>query len=309
MLNRRQFLQSTLAALAASGMPAGVRANAGVRSIELGNSQLMLLSDGHMQLPLSFVLPDSIARSERAALLEQYQLDTETIRQPCTITLWRTPEKTILFDVGGGALFMPTLGNLIDALANVGIEPADITDVVFTHAHPDHLWGLIDDFDELTFPEANYFMNSVEWDYWRADDTLDKTPEARQSFVVGAQNRMVFLEDRIQLFSWGDEVLPGLEAIDTSGHTPGHTSFALHQGSQSVVVLGDALTHPVFSFHKASWPSGSDQNAEQGIATRMALLDRAVTDKQSVVGFHLPESGYGHVEKDGSAYRFVNESG
>lgn len=309
MLNRRQFLQSTLAALAASGLPASVCANEGVRTIELGNSQLMLLSDGHMQLPLSFILPDSIAQSERAALMEQYQLDTESVRQPCTITLWKTQDRTILFDAGGGTLFMPTLGNLIDALASVDVQPADITDVVFTHAHPDHLWGLIDDFDELTFPEANYYMNSMEWDYWRANDTMDKTPEARKTFVVGAQNRMLFLEDRIQLFNWGDEVLPGLEPMDTSGHTPGHTSFALHQGSQSVVILGDALTHPVLSFHKPSWPSGSDQNAEQGIATRLALLDRAVADKQSVVGFHLPDSGYGQVEKEGSAYRFVSVSG
>jgi len=308
-MNRRQFLQSTLAALAAAGLPASVRANEAVRVVELGDSQLMLLSDGHMQLPLSLILPDSIGQSERVALMEQYQLDTQTIRQPCTITLWKTPERTILFDAGGGTLFLPTLGNLIDALASVDIEPGDITDVVFTHAHPDHLWGLIDDFDELSFPEANYYMNTEEWDYWRADDTMGKTPEARQSFVVGAQNRLVFLEERIQLFRWGDEVLPGLEAMDTSGHTPGHTSFVLHQGPESIVVLGDALSHPVFSFRQPSWPSGSDQNAEQGIATRMALLDRAATDKQPVVGFHLPDSGYGRVEKDGSAYRFVSETG
>ena len=226
----------------------------------------MLLSDGYMQLPLTFSLPDSIARDERTALIEQYRLDPDSIRQPCTVTLWKTPEKIILIDAGGGTLFMPTLGNLLDSLASVDIKPADITVVVFTHSHPDHLWGLIDDFDELTFPEANYHMNSVEWDYWRANDTIDKTPDVRKCFVVGAQNRMVYLEDRIQLFNWGDEVLPGLEAMDTSGHTPGHTSFALHQDSHSIVVLGNALIHSVFSFHKPFWSSGSDPNPEKGIS-------------------------------------------
>ena len=309
MINRREFVKTTLATLAAAsvGSPLILRAEEDARIIELGDSQLMLLSDGYMQLPLSFSLPDSIAPDERTALIEQYQLDPESVRQPCTVTLWKTPEKTVLIDAGGGTLFMPTLGNLLDSLASVDVEPADITDVVFTHAHPDHLWGLVDDFDELTFPEANYYMNSVEWDYWRADDTIDKTPEERKSFVVGAQNRMVYLEDRIQLFGWGDEVLPGMEAMDTSGHTPGHTSFALHQGSQSVMVLGDALIHPVFSFHKPSWPSGSDQNPEQAISTRLKLLERAVADAQQIVGFHLPDSGYGQIEKDGSAYRFVSE--
>lgn len=308
MVNRRQFLQSSLATAAIAGLPASLVADDGVRVVALGDTQLMLLSDGHMQLPMSFILPESIASDERTALLAQYQLDKESIRAPCTMTLWKTPDRTILFDAGGGTLFMPTLGNLIDSLASAGLEPSDITDVVFTHAHPDHLWGLIDDFDELTFPEANYYMNSVEWDYWRADDTMDKTPDARKSFVAGAQNRMVFLEDRIQLFAWGDEVLPALEAMDTNGHTPGHTSFALHQGDESIIVLGDALTHPVFSFRKPAWPSGSDQNSDQGIATRLALLDRAVADKQSVVGFHLPDNGHGRVERKDSAYRFVSSA-
>ncbi len=305
MVNRRQFLQTSIATLTAAGLPASLYAGNELKVVEHGDTQLMLLSDGHMQLPLSFVLPDSIDSDERIALLNEYQLNQETIRTPCTITLWKTSDRTILIDAGGGMLFMPTLGILTDSLASADIDPSDITDVVFTHAHPDHLWGLIDDFDELTFPDASYYMNQIEWDYWRANDTLDKTPDARKSFVVGAQNRMAYLEDRIQLFAWGDEVLPGLEAIDTSGHTPGHTSFALHQGSWSILVLGDALTHPVFSFRKPAWPSGSDQNPEKGIATRLALLDRAVADKQSVVGFHLPGSGYGYVEQDGKAYQFV----
>ena len=304
--DRRTFLQTSMMALATAGLPANLLAAEDVRLVELGDTQLILPTDGHMQLPMSFILPDSIPADERSLLMDEYQMDPESIRNTCTLTLWKTPDRTILIDAGGGVMFMPTLGKLVDSLASAGVAPEDVTDVVFTHAHPDHLWGLIDDFDELTFPEANYYMNSVEWDYWRADDTMDKTPDARKSFVAGAQNRMVFLEERIQLFGWGDEVLPGLEAIDTHGHTPGHTSFALHQGAQSVVVLGDALTNPVFSFRKPSWPSGSDQDREAGIATRLALLDRLVSDKQAVVGFHLPENGYGRVEPDGSAYRFVN---
>lgn len=316
MQTRRQFLQSSFATLTAAGLPMslhGVAAyaadNDSVRSVALGDTQLLLLNDGHMQLPLSMILPEGIDVQERDALLAQFQLDSESVQPPCNVTLWQTGDKTILFDTGGGTLFMPTLGNLVDSLGIAGVEPSDVTDVVFTHAHPDHIWGLIDDFDELTFPEANYYINATEWGYWRASDTLDKTPDARKSFVVGAQNRMVFLEDRIQLFGIGDELLPGLEAVDSQGHTPGHTSFALHAGSASVLVVGDALTHPVFSFHKPKWISGSDQNPEQGIATRLALLDRVAADKTPIVGFHLPDSGYGYVEQADGAYRFVTENG
>ncbi len=214
-------------------------------------------------------------------------------------------DRVVLFDVGSGPNFMPSAGKILDNIDAAGIAPEDVTDVVFTHAHPDHIWGLLDDFDEFIFPEANYFINRVEWDYWRADDTLEKMPEARKTFVVGAQNRLAALEEVISFFNYGDEVLPGIEAIDTAGHTPGHTSFAIHDGSDSVTVIGDAATSAVISFAHPEWPSGSDQDTEMGIATRTKLLDRLAQEQTRFIGFHLPEGGIGRVEKDGTAYRFV----
>lgn len=307
MFNRRQFLQSSLGATLAAGLPLQLRAQGGaVKRVSLGETEVILLDDGYMQLPMSFILPEQIDDQERSAFIAGNKLEEQVLRQPCTLALWKTPDRTILFDAGGGMFFLPTLGRLVDSLAMAGIDVAQITDVVFTHAHPDHLWGLIDDFDELIFPDANYYMNSLEWDYWQAESTLANTPAERQSFVVGAQNRMTYLEERIQLFSWSDEVLQGVEAIDTSGHTPGHTSFGLHSGSESLLVLGDALTHPAISFQKPAWPSGSDQDPQKGIDTRLGLLDRVVADKQAVVGFHLPNSGYGFVEAAEGAYLFVN---
>jgi glyoxylase-like metal-dependent hydrolase (beta-lactamase superfamily II) len=210
-----------------------------------------------------------------------------------------------VFDVGAGPNFMPSAGELMSNLDAAGISPEEVTHVLFTHAHPDHIWGLLDDFDEPVFPDAEYYINRAEWDYWRADDTLEKTPEARKSFVVGARNRFEVLEDVINLFDFGDEVLSGIEAVDTSGHTPGHTSFAIHGGDESLMVLGDAVTNSVVSFPKPDWPSGSDQDSEKGIATRMALLDRLAGEKSRFAGFHLPGSGVGFAEKAGTGYRFV----
>jgi len=148
-------------------------------------------------------------------------------------------------------------------------------------------------------------MHETEWDYWSDVNTIDKLPDERKSFAVGARNRLAILEDQINLFRYGDEVLPGIEAVDTHGHTPGHTSFALHQGSNSVLVLGDALTHPIISFQKASWPSGSDQDPQAGRATRLALLDRLAQDKMQVAGFHLPHPGLGSVEKNDSEFLYI----
>jgi len=101
------------------------------------------------------------------------------------------------------------------------------------------------------------------------------------------------------------EVLPGVEAIDTSGHTPGHTSYMLHGGGDSLLVVGDAISNSVISFEKPTWHSGTDQDPDKGVKTRTALLDRLATDQTKIIGYHLPHPGQGVAERNGTAYRFV----
>jgi len=303
---RRHFLAKSVACAALIAQSHATRSVAGTNT-ELGDSELTVLSDGNLSLPSRLILPDSIDQAEKETFLNANNLNVSQFEPDCNLTLWRTGDRLIIFDVGAGSHFMPSAGKLLEDLESLEIDPADVTDVVFTHAHPDHLWGLLDDFDELAFPEAAYFMHKTEWDYWRDDNTFNELPDERKSFAVGAKNRLAILEEQINLFAYGDEILPGVEAVDTHGHTPGHTSFALHQGSDSVLVLGDALTHPIISFQKAGWPSGSDQDPEAGRATRLSLLDRLVQDKMRVVGYHFPHPGLGFVEKSGSVYRYVGD--
>ncbi|MEE9319652.1 MAG: MBL fold metallo-hydrolase [Granulosicoccus sp.] len=307
-LERRRFLTTSAAGVAAMALPAALLA-AGSESASrhtLGDSELLVVSDGYFQIPLNVLVPESAtSKEEREAFLTANNLSDETFKPDCNITLWRSGEKLVLFDTGSGSQFVATAGKLLDGLAESGIEATDITDVVFTHAHPDHMWGLIDDFDELTFPEAAYHMSATEWNYWLADSTIDTIPGNRKTFVVGAQNRFPLIEERVQLFSAGDEVLPGVEAVDTQGHTPGHTSFALHQGTDSILVVGDALAHSVVSFEKPNWPSGTDQDPETAKATRLKLLDRLAHEQSRIVGFHLPYPGLGRVERKDSYYQFA----
>ena len=301
ILNRREMLKLGAAAgLASLGAPSAFA----MGETALGAKSLTMLSDGTLTLPFSFIYPD-IPADELKAFMASHGMTGDALTPDCNVTLLRDGDRVVLFDVGAGANFMPTAGKLVESLAEAGLEPGDITDVLFTHGHPDHLWGLLDDFDEPLFPDANYYMNRIEWDYWRASDTLEKTPEARQSFVVGAQTRLAVLEDRINLFDYGAEVIPGVEAVDTRGHTQGHTSYMLHDGSQSVLVVGDVLSQAAVSFEKPSWHTGTDHEPETGAATRVKLLDRLTADKSRIIGFHLPHPGLGHVERSGDAWRFV----
>ncbi|MBL4731883.1 MAG: MBL fold metallo-hydrolase [Rhizobiaceae bacterium] len=304
-LNRRNFLLASAAVAATSGL--GVSRASSRTVYELGHRKISSLSDGNLVLPVSFLLPD-VPGDELEPFLKAHGMSSEAFRPECNLTLVQDGERTILFDAGAGANFMPTAGKLPDQLSESGIDPASVTDVIFTHGHPDHLWGILDDFDEIAFPDAQLHFPQVEWDFWRADDTISKMSEARKVFAVGAQTRLAAMEENVSLFKPGGEILDGIEAVDTPGHTPGHTSFVVHGGSEGVMILGDAITNHVISFQKPDWPSGSDQDAQMGIKTRLALLDRLAGDKMAVIGYHLPNGGAGRVERDKSVYRFVGDS-
>ncbi len=305
-LSRRDLLAGSAALLALTG--SGIRpAFAAGNAFQLGDAEVQVFSDGNLTLPINFVLPEQSA-DEIKALLEPHGLSTEALTPDCNVTLFRSGDRLALFDIGSGANFQPTAGELLTNLEEAGVDPGDVTDVIFTHAHPDHLWGVLDEFDDPLFSEAQYWVPQGEWDYWRADDTMANMPEERKSFVAGAQSRFEAIEDQVEMIKPGMEVLPGVEAVDTSGHTPGHMSYMLHGGGESVLVLGDAITNSVISFEKPEWRSGSDQDREKGAQTRLALLDRLAADKSRIIGYHLPYPGFGMAERKGAAYRFAPAS-
>ncbi|MEO0773621.1 MAG: MBL fold metallo-hydrolase [Pseudomonadota bacterium] len=269
----------------------------------IGSATLTTVSDGYLTLPGSFLF-DPMPQKELSPILTEYGLSRDQLTPECNLALYRDGQNTVLFDVGAGPDFMPSSGAIVDSLDAVGLTPEDITHVLFTHAHPDHIWGLLDDFDEPLFYEATYMMGRAEWEYWWNPETVTTIGEARASFAVGAKRRMEMIEDAVTLFNDGDEVLPGIAAIATPGHTPGHMAFELRQGNEAALILGDAIGNHHVAFRKPAWESGADQDAALAVSTRQMLLDRLTTEQMMMVGFHLPGGGMGRALVDGDGYRF-----
>jgi glyoxylase-like metal-dependent hydrolase (beta-lactamase superfamily II) len=300
---RRQILK----AMGATGLAAGL-GGAGGRVIAAGDGRtVMTASDGNLVLPGDFVF-DGLPEAELADILARHGVSRDEVQPPCNVTVMRDGDRTVLFDAGAGPGFMPSAGELLDTLHDTGVAPDEVTDVVFTHGHPDHLWGVLDAFDELTFQQAAYHFGQAEWDYWSDPDTVDTIGEARAAFAVGAGRRLEAIAERTTFFTDGDEVLPGVMAHATGGHTPGHMSFEVAAGGETVLVVGDAITNAHVNFARPEWPSGSDQDAERGARTRQRLLDMAAAEGMRIIGFHLPDGGIGRVERTGDAYRFVTEA-
>lgn len=279
-ISRRQFLQGSGVALASLQLPTGWA------STPVGSAHIMTFSDGHLAVPAPSPL-NGVG-------------DTAMTERPCNITVLQTDSRTVVFDVGAGPNFMPSAGKLAENLENAGIALEDVTDVLFTHAHPDHFWGVLDDFDEPLFPEARYAMHRGERDWWLDPNTMASLPENRQVFASAAKRLIAALGDQLEVFTPGDEVAPGIEALATPGHTPGHCSFVLHNGSESAVVLGDVVVDETVSFTNPALELSGDIDPQRAVRTRTTLLDRLASEGTLLSGFHLNNGGLGYAVRDGA---------
>lgn len=286
---------------------AGLAAPKVLAELQLGPATLTTVSDGHLTLPGSFIF-DAMPSDALEDVLAPFGQSRDELTPECNLALYRDGSRTILFDVGAGPDFMPSAGTLLDGLEAAGVAPEDVTDVVFTHAHPDHIWGLVDDFDDITFPEATYYMGRAEWDYWWDPDTVSTIGEARAAFAVGAKRRMERIEDAVVQFDGGGEILPGIAAFSTPGHTPGHMAFEIRAGGAAALVVGDAIGNHHVAFARPDWESGADHDAELAVSTRRMLFDRLTSEDLTVIGFHLPGGGIGRAEATDDGYRFVPEA-
>ena len=298
-LTRRALLATTAASLAARAMPAF----AAPATFRHGAFEVTVVSDGHLVLPVSFLAPDA-PPAERAALLKAAGETGEQYHSPTNVTLIRAGNDLILVDMGSGDRFMPSAGKLWDNLKAAGIDKGKLTKVIFTHGHPDHLWGAVDELDDLVTPDASFYVASAEWDFWTGDNALRGLLAERAGFVTGARRNYAAIKQRVKMVKPGDDIVTGLRVLATPGHTQGHVALEL-AGGDGLIVGGDALTHPLISFRHPEWRPAADHVPDQAVTTRRALLDRLATDRAKLIGFHLPYPGVGVVERKDGAYRFV----
>ncbi|WP_319498593.1 MBL fold metallo-hydrolase [uncultured Cohaesibacter sp.] len=203
-----------------------------------------------------------------------------------TPTLVRSGGNIILFDTGVNA------AGITAALAEAGLAPADVTHVVLTHMHGDHIGGLMMD-GMPTFANAAYLTGQVEFDHWSkaGNDGFEKN-------VRPLAEKMTFLKD-------GDTVAPGITAMATFGHTPGHMSFMLDSMGKQLLLMADLANHYVWSLAYPDWEVKFDADKAMAVQTRRKVLDMVATDRIPLIGYHMPFPAAGFVEKRDQGFRFV----
>jgi len=308
----RRDLLKMAAAAPALAMPLAARAELGAPEagnpsyfrFSVGDARVTIVSDGYFRLPTDG-LGVNADRDEVQAFLKRHFLSPELGYSHTNHLFVEVGDAKVLVDVGSGNRFMENTGQLMGNLEAAGIDPYEITHVVITHAHPDHIWGIRDGFDEAIIPDAEYLIGEAEHTYWMQDGLVDRVPAEDQQFVLGAVNSINVDGAEWTLVQDGHEVVPGLTMIDTPGHTPGHMSLRVDSGDQSLIALGDSMSHAYTNFAHPEWYNGFDADGDQTVATRKRLLDMAAEDQIAILGYHFPFPGVGHVQREGDQHRFV----
>jgi glyoxylase-like metal-dependent hydrolase (beta-lactamase superfamily II) len=261
-----------------------------------------VLSDGAFDLPLTVVSPD--AKPEDLAALMGLAADAQTANVELSPVLISAGEDRILFDTGTGGMFGPTAGSLTDSLKAAGLAPDQITRIIFTHAHPDHIWGTIAADGTAVFPNASYHLSEAELAFWTKPDLATTMPADMTDMINGTQRQLTAMREKIVTFAPGSEVVPGVLAIDTAGHTPGHVSFEL-AGGDGLILTGDAITVPSVFFANPEWKFGFDADGALAGTNRRKLLDMAAAGKKQLLGYHWPFPGLGRAEAKDGAFVYV----
>lgn len=194
--------------------------------------------------------------------------------------LVRLPGYVVLIDTGLG----PKAGGaLLASLTRAGVAPGEVTDVLVTHAHGDHVGGLVGGDGTSAFPAATVRMAEAEW-------TSMQRPDGPTAAVARA------IAPQVRPFSPGAEVLPGIRAVPLAGHTPGHSGYLLHSGGAQLLDVGDLVHSSIVSLAHPEWAMGFDGDKPVGKATRLAELARLARTRTLVFSPHFPYPGVGRVE-------------
>lgn len=278
------------------------------RRVKLGDFEVTTVADGYAAVPrVHPVFGNNQTLEDVAAHMQANFLPADKMSISFTPVIVNTGNETILFDAGNGAERGPTRGNLLNSIKAAGIAPDMIDVVVLTHFHPDHIGGLMAG-ETPVFPNARYVAGETEYNFWTSKKNADSSDKNMQERVKLVNDKVKPLAEKMTFIKDGGDVITGITAIDTSGHTPGHLAFNIESNGQRLVLWADACNHYVASLQKPEWHVIFDMDKAAAIASRKKILGMVAADKVPATGYHMPFPAIGYVEAQGDAFRWVPHS-
>jgi glyoxylase-like metal-dependent hydrolase (beta-lactamase superfamily II) len=237
--------------------------------------------------------------------LRQRGEDPLQVEIPYTCLFIDTGRGQVLVDTGiGGEHAGPGGGKLLSLLRSERIEPPEITTVVLSHGHPDHVGGCLDEAGKPAFANARYVMFRKEWDFWSSNPTLAELPvddSFKKVMLASAQKNLTGVQERLDLLEPDTEIVPGIVAIAAFGHSPGQMGLEISSAGQRLHFVADALVVPLHLDYPDSI-GATDHCPGELVATRIKLLEKVVRDRSLVSISHFAFPGLGYVEAKGNRW-------
>ncbi|MEM6916342.1 MAG: MBL fold metallo-hydrolase [Verrucomicrobiota bacterium] len=303
-MKRRSLLKLTaLAPLAAAHGEVPTTQVAGYQRFKAGDFTGTAFLDGHLQIGADAFA--DLTDEEANALAEAAFLEAGPINTGVNAYLLQSEEETILVDAGGAGA-MDSLGGLAGLLQEVGVAPDEVTKILITHMHPDHVGGLLDD-GSVVFPEASVHVHQADIHSCTTEEAHESDPDAFKPFFELARNVYLAYEEQIVPFTEDTEIVPGIMTRHLPGHTAGHTGFVVTGEEDPLLFWGDIVHVEAYQLPRPELTIGFDMDSDAARETRLALLPEVAEKKTRIAGMHLSFPGIGRVAKEGEGYRFDAE--
>ena len=270
-----------------------------LNNVKIGNVKVTVLEDGYLNLPKEVL--KNISPELEKTLTDNAESDL--VLSNINTFLIEQNDQKLLVDAGCRDIFGPTCGFLPKQLEKAGTKPEEITDLFFTHLHPDHVGGAINEDGNPVFVNASVKIPEKEIDFWNKDNFQDIDINGK-GFADLAKSLLKAYDGKIIPISNEDEIIKNVHIVDLPGHTPGHSGFRIDDSNESFINLGDILHVPNIQLENPNISLLFDVDMEQGLKTRKMLFDMVSTDKLMCSGGHMLAPKFGFIEKFGTGYKF-----
>ncbi|MEL6464145.1 MAG: MBL fold metallo-hydrolase [Pseudomonadota bacterium] len=307
-MQRREFIlgagmTTALASMGWAVAPAGGAGLVAARRYSVGASTVHVLSDGFISIGPEML--NGVTPEEFASLLDQANIGSEGHPSAVNAFLIDIGDRRILVDTGTASLFGPTLGKLPSVMEALGVDPASIDTVIFTHMHGDHIGGTVAEGGN-PFTNATLRVASADVDFWTSEEIQAQAPDAFKSAFDLARASLASFGERVETFGTGEETLaPGLTTVPLPGHTVGHTGLMLESDGDALLIVADLLHVPAVQLSMPAVTIGFDTDQDLARETRLKTMDMVATDGMLIGGSHIALPGVGHLEAKGDGYRWT----
>ena len=282
---------------------------------KVGDIEVTVLTDGFRNVPVDDKYLRNASAEDLVNQLKAEGQPADKMKNTYSPIVLTTAGKRVLFDTGNGeaaaAQSKNERGTLNQNLAAAGVDRNAINVVVISHFHADHVNGLLAaDNKSPAFPNAEIKVPANEWKFWMDDGEMSRASPGRMTELF-ANNRRVFdaLGRKVTVYDWDKEVVPGVTAVGTPGHSIGHTSYVVQSGSKKLYVQSDVCNNAFVFAPRPDWHGFFDQDPAQAAATRKRVYDMLVAEKLPVQAYHFPFPALRMIEKSSSGYRTVPITG